>query len=65
MTRARAHEVMFTGTPLGRLIYDLGFTTLSDSYLARKHRKPVAKIRELRAAVFEGLKQGKRKTRRG
>lgn len=69
MTRARMHEVMFTGTPLGQLIYDLGFTTLSDSYLARKYRNPVKVIRKLRTLVYYALqsgalRRGKRKPRR-
>lgn len=41
--------IMYGRTPQGQLLYDLAYTDLSDSYLARKHRKPVAMIRRLQA----------------
>jgi len=40
--------VVYGRTRLGQLLYDLAFTNLDEEYLARKHRKPVAKIRALR-----------------
>lgn len=43
-------EVVYGKTPLGQLLYDLAFTNLSAKYIARKHKKPVAEIRELRTA---------------
>lgn len=52
-------EVAYGRTPLGQLVYDLGFTKLDDNYLARKHGLPVQKIRDARAAVRRGFKQGK------
>jgi len=41
--------VTYGKTPIGQLLYDLAFTNLSSKYIARKHRKPVADIRVLRA----------------
>lgn len=38
-------------TALGQIIYDLAFTNLSAKHIARKHRKPIAEVRELRAAA--------------
>lgn len=56
-------EIAYGRTPLGQLVYDLGFTKLGDSYLARKHRMPVAKIRACRAAFKRGFRQGRKKRR--
>jgi hypothetical protein len=42
--------VTYGKTPQGQLLYDLAFTNLGTKYLARKHKKPVAEIRRLRAA---------------
>jgi hypothetical protein len=45
-------------TQFGQLLYDLAFTNLEENYLARKHGKPVAKIRALRATrEIKGLRQ--------
>ena len=52
---SKRDTIVFGRTPLGQLLYDLGFTQLSERYLARKHRLPVAKIRTLRAAALRGL----------
>jgi hypothetical protein len=41
--------VAYGKTPLGQLLFDLAYTDLSERYLARKHDKPVAEIRRLRA----------------
>jgi DNA helicase HerA-like ATPase len=58
-------EIAYGKTPLGQLIYDLGFTKLSDRYLARKHRLPITDIRRYRAATLKGLKRPrKRRSRR-
>lgn len=54
-----ADTVAYGRTPLGQLIHDLGFTRLSDRYLARKHRLGIGRVRDYRAAVKRGLKQGK------
>lgn len=43
--------IAYGRTALGQIVYDLGFTELSDRYLARKHKMPIAKLRELRAKV--------------
>lgn len=40
--------IVYTKTKKGQLLYDLAFTDLEASYLARKHHKPVARIRNLR-----------------
>lgn len=44
------HVAAYGKTPLGQLLYDLAYTNLSNSYLARKHRQPVASIRRMRAS---------------
>jgi hypothetical protein len=56
-------ETLYGKTPTGQLVYDLGFTKLSDRYLARKHHLPVATVRRYRAAFKRGFKEGKRKAR--
>ena len=53
-------EVTYGRTPEGQLLYDLGFSKLSEKYLARKHKKPIAKIRQLRKAVKSGLRAKKK-----
>jgi hypothetical protein len=53
------NQVFYGRTPLGQLVYDLGFTKLSDRYLARKHGLPIAKVRDYRAAFKRGFKRGK------
>lgn len=50
--------ITYGRTPIGQVVYDLGFTTLSDSYLARKHGRPIAIIRRDRAAVRKYIKAG-------
>ena len=40
--------IVYGRTPLGQLLYDLAFTNLSEKYLARKHREPIAGIRRMR-----------------
>lgn len=50
--------IAYARTPLGQYLYDLGFTDLSDRYLARKFRKPIADIRIARLAVLKGLALG-------
>lgn len=52
----RKSEVLYGKTALGQLLYDLAFARLSPSYLARKHRLPVAEIRRLRATAVHALK---------
>jgi hypothetical protein len=54
-------EVAYGRTPLGQLVYDLGFTKLSDAYLARKHRMKVQTVRDCRAAFKRGFKQARRR----
>lgn len=49
-------EIAFERTPLGQIIYDLGFVKRSDKWLARKHRIPVARIRALRIQIRKALK---------
>ena len=56
--------MLFTRTPLGQLVYDLGFTRLGDRYLARKHHLPIEKIREYREAFRRGFAQGRAIERR-
>jgi hypothetical protein len=50
-------------TPIGQLLYDLAFTKLSERYLARKHKLPIAEIRQCRQTATRILfpKRKKRK----
>lgn len=64
MTSARKTEIAYGRTPLGQLVYDLGFTKLSDRYLARKHGMKVQTVRDCRAAFQRGFRQGKTQRRR-
>src|SRR5262245_49546098 len=41
-------KIAYAKTKLGQLLYDLAFTELSDSYLARKHKLPIDSIRRMR-----------------
>ncbi len=41
-------EIRYGKTPQGQLIYDLAFVQLSDKWIARKHRIPIAEVRSLR-----------------
>lgn len=50
-------------TALGQIVYDLGFTELSDRYLARKHGVPIAWLRVLRDTVRENLRPRKKARR--
>lgn len=54
-------EVAYGKTPLGQLLYDLAFTDLADSYLARKHHIPIQSIRNMRAG--QGVRDLRRQTR--
>lgn len=51
-------ETLYGKTALGQMLYDLGFTDLSDKYLARKHRHPIAYIRQMRISALRGLALG-------
>ena len=57
-------EITYGRTPLGQLVYDLGFTKLGDKYLARKHGMKIETVRECRAAFKRGWRQGKKQERR-
>jgi hypothetical protein len=48
-------------TPLGQLLYDLAFASLSPKYLARKHRLPIAQVRTLRVMARKALKRKRKK----
>lgn len=52
-------EPLYGRTAIGQLIYDLGFAKLTDKWLARKHRMPIAEIRHLRKVMRKGLRGGK------
>lgn len=52
------HEIRYGRTPIGQLLYDLAFAKLSDRWIARKHRMPVAEVRKCRAAARRGLRGG-------
>jgi hypothetical protein len=54
----------YSKTARGQLLYDLAFTSLSPSYLARKHHLPVAKIRELRKIALKQLGMTARRPRK-
>lgn len=57
-------ETVYGKTPLGQLVYDLGFTKLDDRYLARKHGMKVQTVRDCRAAFQHGFRQGQAQARR-
>lgn len=59
----KALKVAYGKTPLGQLIFDLGFTRLQERYLARKHAAPIADIRRLRKIVRKGLRDGRQENR--
>lgn len=48
-----------TDTALGRFLNDLAYADLSDTYMARKHSKPIEEVRETRIAVQLGQRIGK------
>lgn len=39
---------MYGRTPMGQLLYDLGFARLTDAWVARKHRMPIAQVRRMK-----------------
>lgn len=55
----KSDEYLYGRSPLGQLIYDLGFAKLKDATIARKHGIPLAEVRRQRAAVMRGLKEGR------
>jgi hypothetical protein len=55
--------VMYARTDWGQFIYDIGFTNLSDQYLARKWQMPIAKIRTNREAFKRGMAEGRAEER--
>ena len=55
MTARKPRTVAYGKTQKGQLVYDLGFTKLSERYLARKHKMPVTNIRDLRAIILAAL----------
>ena len=50
-------DPLYGRTPLGQLLYDLGFTRLTEKWLARKHKMPVAEVRRLRKIVRKALRK--------
>lgn len=59
-----ANEVVYGRTNVGQFIYDLAFAKLSDRWLARKHRQPIAVIRSTRARLLDALKPPKKSRKR-
>jgi hypothetical protein len=57
-------EALYGRTQWGQFIYDIGFTQLSDHYLARKWKMPIAKIRSNREAFKRGFAEGQKKAKR-
>ena len=57
------NETIFTRTPQGQLLYDLGFAKISEAWIARKHHLPIDKVRELKAKVRKIIKPRKGRTR--
>lgn len=51
----------FAKTPLGQIIYDMGFSRISDKSIARKHSIPIKNVRELRAKVKEAISADKKR----
>ena len=64
MTDKPNKEIFFGGTPLGQLLYDLAFARLSDRWIARKHKMPIAEVRKCRAAAMRGLGHERKRKKR-
>jgi hypothetical protein len=54
-------EVLYGRTTVGQVVYDLGCTDLSEKYLARKHKMPITRIRELRVKIREAMRPKRRR----
>jgi len=63
MTDEPNKEILFGRTPLGQLLYDLAFARLSDRWIARKHKMPIAEVRKCRVAAMLTWLYVKRKKR--
>ena len=56
-------DIVYSRTPQGQLLYDLGFTKLSPKWLARKHKLPIDEIRKLRVLVKNALRVDRKRKR--
>ena len=41
-------NIVYGRTPMGQLLYDLAFVSLTDKWIARKHKISVGEVRHLR-----------------
>lgn len=62
--------IYYGRTPIGQLLWDLAFTELDRSYIARKHSIPVAMIDRMRESpevvkLRKKVKADRRKARHG
>ena len=57
-------DITYGKTPLGQLLYDLGFTKLEPRYLAQKHHLPIAEIRRMRRVIKNTIKHPHKRRRR-
>ena len=44
-------EILYGRTPQGQMLYDFGFAHLTEKWLARKYRMPIARVRDLKRRV--------------
>ena len=51
--------IVYGRTELGQRVYDFGFAKLTDRWLARKYKMPIADVRALKARLRKALR-GKR-----
>lgn len=54
-------ETLYGRTPTGQLLYDLGFSRIKDSSIARKHHLPIVTVRRMRAKVRRALRPRRKK----
>jgi hypothetical protein len=52
-------QILYGRTPLGQLVYDLGFAKLKDATIARKHGMTLEQVRTARESFKRGFKKGK------
>lgn len=41
-------ELMYERTPEGQMLYDFGFSDLTEKWLAQKYKMPISKVKELK-----------------
>jgi len=54
-------EVLFGRTAKGQMLYDFGFSKLTEKWLARKYRMSIAEVRKLKATARAALNPKRKK----